>query len=376
MEPFKNFLNPTLISEMAGHFQSHWPEFDKKSFITDSTDGFEALELKQRSNRITEMMIRYLPADFTEAGRIILSSLGEPLGDDLASGKDDPSGIAGWAIMPLEHFVAQQGHGHFDLSMNLFKEMTKRGTAEFGIRYFLEKYPEKSLAVMKSWTSDENVHVRRLTSEGSRPKLPWGIHLPVFIKDPAPVVELLEKLKDDDKEYVRRSVANNLNDIAKDHPELVASIAGEWMVDAGKDRKRLIRHACRTLLKDGHPEALKVMGFGPPKIKEAAIELLTPEVVLGDALEFSLALHSATQSGQAVMIDFIIHHQKANGTMTPKVFKWKTATLEAEKPLEISKRHGIKKITTRVYYPGLHSLEVVVNGVSVGRQDFQLVIPQ
>ena len=376
MEPFKNFLNPTLIGEMAGHFQSHWPEFDKKSFIADSIDDFEALELKQRSNRITEMMIRHLPSDFSEAARIILSSLGEPLGDDLASGKDDSTGIAGWAIMPLEHFVAQQGHDHFDLSMNLFKEMTKRGTAEFGIRYFLEKYPEKALAVMKSWTSDENVHVRRLTSEGSRPKLPWGIHLPIFIKDPAPVVELLEQLKDDDKEYVRRSVANNLNDIAKDHPDLVASIAGKWMVDASKNRKRLIRHACRTLLKKGHPEALKVMGFGPPNIKEAVIEVLTTEVVLGDALEFLLTIHSSVQSDQAVMVDFIIHHQKANGTMTPKVFKWKTATLAAGKPLEMSKRHGIKKITTRVYYPGLHSLEVVVNGVSVGRQDFQLVIPE
>ena len=376
MEPFKNFLNPTLIGEMAGHFHSHWPEFDKQSFIADSIDGFEALELKQRSNRITEMMIRYLPSDFTEAGRILLASLGEPLGDDLASGKDDYTGIAGWAIMPLEHFVAKQGHDHFDLSMNLFKEMTKRGTAEFGIRYFLEKYPEKGLAVMKSWTSDENVHVRRLTTEGSRPKLPWGIHLPVFIKDPYPVIALLEQLKDDDKEYVRRSVANNLNDIAKDHPELVASIAGKWMVDASKDRKRLIRHACRTLLKDGHPEALKVMGFGPPKIKEAAIELATPEVILGDALEFSLTLHSAAQSEQAVMIDFIIHHQKANGTTTPKVFKWKTATLEAVKSLEMSKRHGIKKITTRVYYAGLHSLEVVVNGVSIGKKDFELVIPE
>jgi len=121
----------------------------------------------------------------------------------------------------------------------------------------------------------------------------------------------------------------------------------------------LIRHACRTLLKEGHPEALKVMGFGPPKIKEAVIEVLTPEVVLGDALEFSLTMHSAALSDQAVMVDFIIHHQKANGTMTPKVFKWKTATLAAGKPLEMSKRHGIKKITTRVYYPGLHSLEVV-----------------
>lgn len=379
MEPFKNFLNTTLVSKMAEHFQSHWPDFDKKSFIADTmaynNEDFETLELKQRSNRITDMMIRYLPADFEEAGQILMSSLGTALGDDLASGKDDPVGISGWAIMPLEHYVAQQGHGHLDLSMNLFKEMTKRGTAEFGIRYFLEKYPEKALAVMKTWTSDDNVHVRRLTSEGSRPKLPWGIHLPVFIKDPAPVVELLQLLKDDDKEYVRRSVANNLNDIAKDHPDLVASIAEEWMVDASKDRKRLVRHACRTLLKNGHPKTLQVLGFAPPVINNATIQLLTPELILGEALEFSLSLHSGVDHEQAVMVDFIIHHQKANGTTTPKVFKWKTATLAPDKPLVISKRHAIKKITTRVYYAGLHRLEVVVNGVSVGKKDFQLLIP-
>ena len=375
MEPFKNFLNQDIIERMAGHYKAHYPEFDMAAFIADATVDFDSLELKQRSNRITETMIRYLPTDFTEAGRILLSSLGEVMEDDLASGKADTSGIAGWAVMPLEHYVAQQGHDHFDLSMMLFKEMTKRATAEFGIRYFLEKYPEKTLAVMKCWTADENVHVRRLASEGSRPKLPWGIHLPVFIKDPAPVVELLEQLKDDDKEYVRRSVANNLNDIAKDHPDLVASIAEQWMVDASKDRKRLVRHACRTLLKNGHPKTLAVLGFLPPKIKEATVDLLTPEVVLGEVLEFSLSLDSDVKKAQSLMIDFIIHHQKANGTTSPKVFKWKIATLTADKPLIIRKKHGIKKITTRVYYPGLHTLEVMINGVSVGRQDFQLLMP-
>lgn len=375
MEPFKNFLNQDLIEQMAVHFHRHCPEFDRKAFIADAIKDFDSLELKQRSNRITETMIRYLPADFAEAGQILSSSLGAPLGDDLASGKDDTTGIAGWAIMPLEHYVAQQGHDHFDLSMDLFKEMTKRGTAEFGIRYFLEKYPEKALAVMKEWTADDNVHVRRLTSEGSRPKLPWGIHLPVFIKEPKPLLELLEKLKDDDKEYVRRSVANNLNDIAKDHPDLVASIAEKWMVGASKDRTRLIRHACRTLLKNGHPKTLEVFGFAPPIIINASIEVLKSEVILGESLEFALTLNSGADHEQSLMIDFIIHHQKANGTTTPKVFKWKTATLESNKALIVSKRHGIKKVTTRVYYQGLHTLEVMVNGVSVGKQDFQLLIP-
>lgn len=374
MEPFKNFLNQTVVETMAGHFHEHWPEFEKTAFIADVAKDFEMLELKQRSNRIAEMMARHLPTDFKESGRIILSSLGQILDDDLSPDAVDSTGLTGWTLMPVDHYVSQYGQDHFDLSMTLFKAITQRFTAEFGIRYFLEKWPEKTLAVMKEWTADENVHVRRLASEGSRPKLPWGIHLPVFIKDPAPVIALLEQLKDDDKEYVRRSVANNLNDMAKDHPDLVASIAEQWMLEASKDRKRLVRHACRTLLKNGHPKALEVLGFSPPVISSVVIEVLTPEVALGGALAFSLALHSGVDHDQAMMIDFIIHHQKANGTTTPKVFKWKTATLSADKPLVISKKHGIKKITTRVYYAGLHTLEVMVNGVSVGARDFKLVV--
>jgi len=375
MEPFKNFLNRAVVETMAGHFHHHWSEFDKAAFVKDVSKDFETLELKQRSSRIAEMMARHLPADFTQAGQIILFSLGQPLGDDLSPDEVDSTGITGWTLMPVDHYVSQHGQDHFDLSMTLFKAITQRATAEFGIRYFLEKWPVKTLAVMKEWTADESVHVRRLTSEGSRPKLPWGIHLPVFIKEPAPVIELLEQLKDDDKEYVRRSVANNLNDIAKDHPDLVASIAEKWMVGASKDRKRLVRHACRTLLKNGHSKALEVLGFAPPVISKASIEIATPEVVIGAALEFSLSLHSGVDHEQSLMIDFIIHHQKANGTITPKVFKWKTATLPTDKPLVIGKKHAIKKITTRVYYAGLHTLEVVVNGVTVGKQNFELVIP-
>ncbi len=374
-EPFKNLLNKKIIKAMAANFQNRWSEFDSKGFMLMATNNLESLELKARTERITAAMIEYLPTDFEHSAKIILASLGPPLADDLSAGTVDSDGITGWAIMPLAHYVGLRGHDHFNLSMNLFKELTQRCSAEFGIRFFILAKPNKTLAALKTWARDDNQHVRRLVSEGIRPRLPWAMRLPIFIEDPAPVIDLLEQLKDDKTEYVRRSVANNLNDIAKDHPDLVADIAARWLQGASQERKRLIRHACRTLIKTGHKKTLATLGFKPAKIKHTSIAISMPTVVFGDALQFTLSICSDTKQDQAVIIDYIIHHQKANGSTSPKVFKWRTTTLVANNTLTITKKHAIKKITTRVYYPGLHTLEVMVNGVSVARADFQLLIP-
>lgn len=374
-EPFKNLLSKKIIENMATHFKRQWPKFDTEGFVADATKDLDSLELKARTERITAMMIEYLPADFEKSGKIILASLGSPLNDEISARTADEKGIAGWAVMPLTHYVGLRGHNHFDLSMMLFKEMTKRASSEFGIRFFLLNAPEKTLSMLKTWTTDSNQHVRRLVSEGSRPRLPWAMSLPMYIKDPSPVIELLELLKNDDKEYVRRSVANNLNDIAKDHPDIVAGIAEQWMKDADKKRKKLITHACRTLIKNGHKKTLKILGFNPPKIRKASIDVLTPTVVFGNILQFTLSISSDCNHSQALMIDYVIHHQKANGNTSPKVFKWRTTTLPAKKTLTSTKTHAIKKITTRVYYPGAHAVEVMVNGVSVGAADFKLLMP-
>lgn len=374
-EPFKNLLNRNIIEGMAAHFKHRWSKFDLEGFAAAATKDLDGFGLKERTIRITEMMIRFLPTDFVKAGEIMVASLGTPLGDDISAGTVDANGIAGWAVIPLTHYVGLRGHDHFDLSMALLKEMTKYATSEFGIRFFLLKSPQKTLAVLKAWTTDSNQHVRRLVSEGSRPRLPWATRLPLYIKDPAPVIELLERLKDDEKEYVRRSVANNLNDIARDHPDIVAEIAAQWMKDAGKERKKLIRRACRTLMKKGHKKTLAVLGFKPPGIKQISLNILTPEVVFGDALQFTLSMRSDCSIDQALMIDYIIHHQKANGNTSPKVFKWRTTTLEARKMLISNKQHVIKRVTTRVYYPGVHTVEIMVNGVSIAMDNFQLLMP-
>jgi len=375
MEPFKNLLNKNIIEGMASHFKRHWSTFDDKGFVADATKNLDSLELKARTNQITEAMIKHLPADFNEAGKIMLASLGSPLDDDVSAGTVDAKGISGWAVTPLTHYVGLRGHDHFDLSMTLFKEMTKRASSEFGIRFFILESPKKTLSVLKVWTTDSNQHVRRLVSEGSRPRLPWATSLSMYIKEPSPVIDLLEQLKDDDKEYVRRSVANSLNDISKDHPEIVVEIATQWMKGASKKREKLIRHACRTLLKSGNKKALRVFGYNSPIIQPTCIDILTPEVVFGSALQFTVSLCSDSTRDQALMIDYVIHHRKSNGSTSRKVFKWKKITLPAKKILISTKKHTIKKITTRVYYPGVHTVEVMVNGVSVAVADFRLLMP-
>jgi 3-methyladenine DNA glycosylase AlkC len=274
----------------------------------------------------------------------------------------------------MTHYVGLQGLEHFDLSMMLLKEMTKRSSSEFGIRFFLLAQPERTLSVLESWVDDSNYHVRRLISEGTRPRLPWAMRLPAFIEDPAPILPLLEALKYDGEEYVRRSVANNLNDIAKDHPDIVARIAGQWLKGADNNRHRLIRHACRTLIKQGHQGTLKALGYGPPRVALEKLLISTPRVAFGTALEFELSLTSTAARAQALIVDYAIHHRKASGATTAKVFKWKTATLAPGATLRAKRKHAIKSITTRVYYPGRHRLEILVNGVSLAIEDFELVM--
>ena len=248
--------------------------------------------------------------------------------------------------------------------------MTKRFSAEFAVRPFIAADPERALRWLETWAGDASPHVRRLASEGSRPRLPWGMRLGVFVADPAPLIPLLTRLRDDPSEDVRRSVANSLNDIAKDHPDLVAGIAYDWLRDAPPARARLVRHACRTLIKRGHVATLAALGYRPAAVT-AELELATPVVRFGGALEFAAVLRA--QAAGEVVLDYVVHHRKANGGLSPKVFKWKRVRLEKGKPLRLARRHPMRPITTRVYRDGPHRLEIVVNGTVVGAADFELI---
>jgi 3-methyladenine DNA glycosylase AlkC len=373
-EPFKNLLSRTVISHMAEHFTKSFSDFDAAGFIKRAGSNLESLELKQRSTQITHSMLTCFPDDFEKSAKIMLASLASVDVDNIDKSKISHQGLSGWAIMPMADYVGLYGHDHFDLSMKLLKEMTQRSSSEFGIRYFLLKEPARTLSVLKKWAHDPNYHVRRLVSEGTRPRLPWAMRLPAFIEDPAPLLPLLEALKDDKEEYVRRSVANHLNDIAKDHPVIVEKLSKKWLVEASEERQKLVRHACRTLIKQGHQGTLKVLGFHPPQIELNTLNIMTPLVPFGDALIFELCLTSTRKRVQPLIIDYAIHHRKANGSTTAKVFKWKTLTLASLATFEATKKHAIKKITTRNYYPGTHHLEILVNGISFGIKNFELIM--
>ena len=242
-EPFKNVFNRRVVEEIARPLGRAWDGFNGAGFAAAAADGLENLELKERADQIERALEKFLPADFPHAATILRDSLhpGEDAGPTLTTTQE---GIAGWPIVPISGFVGRHGIGHLPLALDLMAALTKRFSAEFGIRFLIMAEPEICLATMQGWTSDPNRHVRRLVSEGTRPRLPWAPRLAVFVNDPSPLLPLLVALRDDPEEYVRRSVANNLNDIAKDHPDLVAALAKEWLAAAPAPRQRLVRHAC------------------------------------------------------------------------------------------------------------------------------------
>lgn len=373
-EPFKNNFNEAAIRGMADHFTRVAAAFDGSGFVARAVDGLEDLELKGRSDHIVDAMVAYLPDAFPAAAEILVASLA-PM-EDLTDGKlvegVSTRGLRGWPIMPMADYVARCGQGHLPLALEVLKAMTPRFSSEFAIRPFLHDQTEATLKVLMRWAQEGDEHVRRLASEGTRPRLPWGMQLTRFVADPAPVVTLLEHLKDDPSEYVRRSVANNLNDIAKDHPEFVVDITRAWMKGASSDRQRLIRHGLRTLIKAGHPGALDVLGYGPAAVMLERFEISTPKISLGEAVIFELEIRSTSPAEQPLIIDYAVHHVRAGGKISAKVFKWKTMTLEAGAAFIGSKKHLIKPITTRRYYAGQHRIEILINGQAVSSAEFML----
>lgn len=375
MEPFKNLFNVEMITLMGFHLKRVWDEFDEQGFVDKATSGLDDLELKERSNQIRVALEVCLPEGFPEAAAIINKSLHPQDIIDLSGTTMDGEGIRGWATMPLTDYAGIHGIQDFDLGMSVQKELTKRGSSEFGVRYFLIENQGRALAIMDEWAEDTNYHVRRLVSEGSRPRLPWAMRLPELIADPAPLFQILDKLKDDPEEYVRRSVANNLNDIAKDHPDVVAGIAKKWLRNASPERAKLVRHACRSLVKAGHQKTLSALGYEKPQVSLVKLDVLTPTVTFGGALEFEIQLQSTSDNPQKLIIDYVIHHRKANGKTSPKVFKWKTVTLKGKAAIAVSRKHAMRPITTRKYYEGVHGIEISVNGEKFGYQEFELKMP-
>jgi 3-methyladenine DNA glycosylase AlkC len=343
--------------------------FSPKSFRKDAFSALHQLELKDRVRHLITVMGRHLPPSFPETAAI-LGGIRNYWPDD--EGDDKHQIFAAW---PVIDYVAEYGLSHPDIALPLLHYLTPMFSAEFAIRAFLVQHPEETYNQMLLWCLDPDAHVRRLATEGIRPRLPWGRQLPQYIDDPAPVVSLLENLKDDPSDYVRRSVANNLNDIAKDHPELVIETCRRWKAEAVPARQWIIRHATRTLVKDGHPQVFPLLGFThQPQLKVDAPELSNPHLLLGDHLGISTRITSTSSEKQYIVIDYAVHYMKSNGKSAPKVFKWKNLHLKPGQCVILEKSQPFKKITTRRHYAGRHMIEIRVNGKPASETAFELHI--
>ncbi|EWH08650.1 hypothetical protein DS2_16269 [Catenovulum agarivorans DS-2] len=375
MEPFKNVFNVGLIEHIATQIELHDNKFNKSQFIELAGKDLEHLELKQRSQQIYQALQQNLPSDYRQACEVLLKTLA-PVDEssEQIHFDNDAQGIRGWAIMPMADFVALNGLDDIEFALSILKQMTKRFSAEFAIRYLIEKNPELVIATLQTWLTDKNPHVRRLISEGTRPRLPWGIRLGCFIEKPQMTIALLEKLKDDDSEYVRRSVANHLNDISKDHEYLVVNITENWLVDADKNREKLLKHACRGLIKQGHQGALAAFGFTQPQVKVIDGQVSPTQIELGEQVEITIELISTASKPQNLILDYAVHHQKAAGKTSAKVFKWKQLELQPKQRLQLSKVHKVKAVTTRKYYSGEHKIDILLNGQLVETVSFDLLV--
>lgn len=358
-ELWKDRINSDSVRKLAESFAEVHKKFDVESFVRSVCEpDLHELELKQRIERVAVKLNEQLPNSFSKASAIVK--------------KVAPKAgmFENWA---LTEWVARYGLEHFDESMDALEFLTKHGTAEFAVRPFIKKYPDKMLEVLTRWAENNNEHIRRLAAEGSRPRGVWIGHLVSFIVNPKPVIQILNKLKTDSSKYVRIAVANSLNDISKDHPELVVATARKWKKLKNPDTDWIIKHGCRSLIKQGVTEVFPLLGFTPnPKVEINNFKLSQKKLPIGDTILFSFNIQSQAKSAQKLAIDYRLHYMKKNGKTSPKLFKLREKNIESGQTLQISAKRSLADLSTRKHYAGEHQVELIVNGLQVAEASFEL----
>ena len=363
---FKHWFSKARVKDLADRIAQLERRFDRKAFLA-ATSTLETLELKARVALIADALHDALPIAFPEAVTLIEKLLPPPFDPAVANGQD----VLGW---PLAHYVGRHGLGHRDAALRALYVITQRFTGEFDVRPFLLAEPAATLATLKTWTKDPSEHVRRLVSEGTRTRLPWGIRLQPFIDDPTPVLPLLDALHRDPSPYVRRSVANNLNDLAKDHPDLVIDRIRRWAKRPGPDHDALAARALRTLVKQGHPDALAVLGVASATdtITTHAFEA-TRRATIGDSVPLRATITNTTDDALKVVIDYAVHFRSPTGVRQPKVFKWKTFVMPAGATLTLERKHAFRDVSIRKHHPGTHRIDLLINGAARASVEIDLV---
>ena len=365
-EPLKNHFGPEVVRRLGEEIAAVHRPFDRRAFERDALGGFEAFELLDRGRHLGRVLQQHLPENFATAVDVLLATL--------PAEKAPAGGMASFFYLPHTEFVRQFGVPHVDASLRALHALTQVFTAEFAIRPFIAAHPDLMLERMHAWTRDANEHVRRLVSEGTRSRLPWAPRLRVFATDPAPVVDLLERLRDDPSLYVRRSVANNLNDIGKDHPARLVAIAAAWMQGASAERQWVVKHALRSAIKTGNAAAYEVLGFGAKaelRIVKHAVAPARPR--MGGNIVATVTLENPTHRSQKVVVDLVVHFVKATGNTSPKVFKLVNVALVAGESVALRKTVSLADLTTRKHYPGRHRISLQLNGVEQPLGEFTLL---
>ncbi len=373
-EPFKNLIDAPLIEALATHLHRIAADFSRAAFARRARRGLDGLELKARVRHVAQALEEFLPGDFPTAARYLVAALAPARTDtDLSALRTTDEGLAGWVVWPMTEYVARRGLGEPEPALAALHAMTQRFSAEFAIRPFLREHPGVAFAALRRWLHDPSAHVRRLVSEGSRPRLPWGEVLRSLVADPSPTLPLLRALQDDPSDYVRRSVANHLNDIAKDHPDLVAEWIERHLPDALPQRRMLLRRAGRTLVKRGHRRALLAFGIGAPFVGTARLRVRPARVQDGGSVSLEVELRSRSTAPQRLAIDYVVHRVCKNGSTSPKVWKgWVTELPGGRGVTRLVREHSLRPVTTRRNYPGWHAIELVVNGVVAAAAGFLL----
>ncbi|MFK7796780.1 MAG: DNA alkylation repair protein [Aureispira sp.] len=370
---FSAVLNAEVVQELAQEIKAVWPPFEAQQFHQTTRAALEGKAIKERSQWVAEQLYRHLPQSFAQAGTILIQALGPPL--KTTTGEH----TSAFRYMPYGAYVSQYGLAEDDLelALQLMYEVTSRFTAEFAIRPFLKKYPQQLLSYLQRWVKDENVHVRRLVSEGTRPRLPWGARVTVFDANYQPILDLLSQLYQDPDLYVRRSVANHLNDLTKDRPAMVIQLLQQWQKEGSSEQLDwVIKHSLRTLIKAGDPTALALIGYGQqPQVAIENFEVAQAALPLGQQQRFSFELVSTSDEVQELLLDYTVYFMKANGAQKPKVFKLKTLTLGAKERVRFNKKHWFKHFSTRRLYAGAHQIQLQINGQVMAKIAFELVFP-
>lgn len=357
-------LGRSTVADLTRMLDAAAPE--KPQHLLDAADQLQDLPMRKRVDLVAQALAQDIGPGYTPLAAAIRETA-----------SSHPQDFSGWLIWPVTEAVANAAvadgtEAVFQDALDLLAELTHRFSSEFAIRILLRHNVQAALTTITRWAASPNEHVRRLASEGTRPFLPWGPRVPELQADPHATLPILDALRNDPSEYVRRSVANHLNDLSRHHADLVVDTARRWVVSADPNTTKTVKHGLRTLIKQGHPEALEVVGYGNVVVDVGGPELAGHAIAWGGTLNFSTTMRNDDDAPARLLIDYVILHRKANGSTSPKTFKWTTVELAPGEDVTLQRQHSFREITTRTYHPGPQAVAVQVNGVAYPPVEFEL----